>query len=258
MHPNGTRRDPIREEYFLSVEAFESASNYLFWIIAALSCAIFFIDRPENPFAHQITQWTFSALTIGMFVIGIAQRLYLIPRAEDARRRDFISSAFEVSLSYKSTAGYYNNSLTDPNQRIAAQILENSFFSKTIILHMLRRERMTTACYAAMWLLAVLNRDTDIGLLAIVSQVIFSEQIISNWLRLESARMRYEKTYEDTYRLLQTKDFSGVFTARVIEILGFYEASKINSGIVLSSAIFEKLNHQLSVEWEEIKSRLGI
>lgn len=252
------RQDPVRTGYFRAVEVFEGISDWLFLATAVFSCLVFFIDKAESPYFYGLSHGAFAVLAISLFGIGTLLKIYLIPRAEDARRQDFISNAFGVPLSHKLSIGYYNNNLTDPIRRAAAQLLENSFFSKSISIYMARNERLMVAGYMLVWLLALLYRSTDIGLVAIASQVVFSEQILSRWLRLESLRMRYERTYDEAYRLLQSKAAPNVFRARVFEIFGFYETAKVSSGIILSAALFEKLNPELSKEWEEIKVRLGL
>jgi hypothetical protein len=67
-----------------------------------------------------------------MFVLGLALRLHWTPRAEDERRRDFLSNAYGISLTHNQTTGYYNNNQTAPTRRVAANVMENSFFTRSI------------------------------------------------------------------------------------------------------------------------------
>lgn len=53
--------------------------------------------------------------------------------------------------------------------------------------------------YAVTWSICVLNRQTDLGIVVAASQAVFSEQVVSKWLRLEWQRIRFEKTYDDVF-----------------------------------------------------------
>jgi hypothetical protein len=121
-------------------------------------------------------------------------------------------------------------------------------------------ERIRVAVYALIWIFALLNRATDLALAAAMAQAVFSEQIISRWVRLEWLRMRFERTYEHLYRLVQTTtNFNKEeFRVRVLESFGEYETGKGYGGITLSARIFERLNPSLSLEWAEIRKTLNI
>jgi len=184
--------------------------------------------------------------------------LYLTPRAEDKRRQDFFSSACNVNLIHQQTDGYYNNDFKDPIKRMAAQVLENSLFSKEIALRMARRERIKVVVYALIWLVLLLNRRTDLGWIVAASQAIYSEQILSKLFRLEWLRIRFEKTFDDVFRLFQTKPSVAQFNAHALNALSMYETAKANAGITLSSTIFDDLNPTLSTEWDKVKACLKI
>mgnify|MGYP001765001117 CR=1 FL=1 len=66
--------------------------------------------------------------------------------------------------------GYYNNSETNSVKRLGASLLENSFFSKSILLTMARGERFRMGLYVLVWLIALFNRATDLALVAAMAQ----------------------------------------------------------------------------------------
>lgn len=253
-----SKSDPIRENYYAAVERADQASDILFYITAVLSIVSLFVEKATRPVAYEIVQTGFAISVVALFAIGLLSRLYWTPRAEDKRRQDFFTSACGVNLSHQKTDGYYNNDFTKPIERMAAQVLENSHFSKAIALRMARSERIKVVLYAAVWLMCVLNRNADLGLIVAASQAVFSEQIVSRWLRLEWLRIRFEKTYEELRRMFQAKPASEPFNAMTLESLAMYETAKATAGITLSSSSFHKLNDDLSAEWEQIKVGLGI
>ena len=70
--------------------------------------------------------------------------------------------------------------------------------------------------------------------------------------------MRFEKTYEDVYRLFQSIPIASKFNAMTLESLGMYETAKANGAITLSSRVFNEMNDALSIEWDRIKAELHI
>ena len=253
-----SRSDPIRENYYASVQMADRASDLLFGVGVILSFCPLLIDKERHEDLYGVILIIFGLSAVLLFMLGAIQRLYLTPRAEDKRRQDFFSSACNVSLTHEKTDGYYNNELKDPVRRIAAQVLENSLFTKEISLQMARRERFKAGSYLILWLALLFYRRVDIGWLVAASQVLFSEQILSKWLRLEWLRVRSEKTFDDVFRLFQTRPKSAQFHAHALDAVTMYESAKATAAITLSSKIFDRLNPSLSDEWERIKRMLNL
>lgn len=253
-----SRFDPIRKSYYDAVELADKMSDWLFYAGAVLSIATLFVDRAVYPDAYDVLLIAFGISVFALFAIGLASRLYLTPRAEDKRRQDFFSSACGVNLIHQKTDGYYNNDFTDPIKRMAAQVLENSHFSKAIALRMAKGERIKIVIYAVLWLICLLYRRTDLGVVVAASQAVFSEQVLARWIRLEWLRMRFEKTFDDVYKVFQSQPPVGEFNAMTLDALSMYETAKANAAITLSSRIFEDLNATLSADWDAIKAALKI
>lgn len=260
MDSKPTKIDPIRQRYYRPLEVAEACSAWLFYGVAALSILTLIVDRGVSPLLYDFTQGAFVLGVLALFLIGLGTRLYWTPRADDKRRQDLLSNSFAVAITHEQTSGYYNNEQTNPLRRLCVSLLENSFFSKNITLIMARDERVRVVLYAIVWLIALLNRSTDLALTAAMAQAIFSEQIISRWIRLEWHRMRFERVYEHLYRLVQnTTNFNkDEFRARVIEAFGEYETGKGYGGITLSSHVFDLHNDSLSSEWEQVKQKLKL
>jgi hypothetical protein len=124
---------------------------------------------------------------------------------------------------------------------------------------MCRAERLVVGIYLVAWLLAVLNRNTDYDAMIVASQILLSEQLVSRAVRIEWLRGRSEAVFDTVYGLLQAMDRSGDnFAARVIQELVKYENTKSNAVVTLSSTVFNRLNPELSEQWEGIKSELGV
>lgn len=256
--PSPTRRDPIGERHFKPLETADLVSDLCFYIAAALSFAALLVDNTNWPALYALVQSLFFFAVLAGFVVGIATKLYWRPIAEDQRRADLISNATSVAVSVQRTEGYYNNEEVDPLRRLGLIIMENSHFTRAIALKMLYRERIFVGGYITLFLIALLYRKTDLALLAVAAQAIFSEQVLSRWLRLEWLRIRSEKVFEQTYSVFQRSPSTEVLFAKILELYGLYETGKANAGISLSSRIFYSNNARLSEEWEEIKATLKL
>lgn len=250
--------DPVRSKYFNPLKWAEYISNALFYVGAALSIVVLYIDKTVHSTLYTTTMTAFAVSVAALFITGMAVRLYFGPRAADQRTRDFVSSVYNVKLTHVLTDGYYNNTLQTPAGRLAAQVLENTHFSKAIAQTMAKSERARVGIYALLWLISMLNRQAGLDLLVVGSQVVLSEQILSKWLRLEWMRSRCEIIYNDVYALFQLHTSDDMFNARALEAFVKYESVKANAALTLSETIFEKQNAVLSSEWDEIKLALKL
>lgn len=201
---------------------------------------------------YEEAQIVFLIVALVLFGINHALRLYLIPRAEESRVQDFLSSAHNVKLTQDTTEKYYNNDETDPYRRSALQLLENLFFTKNVSAEMLKATRIICALYLLSWLGLVFCRDVSLGWIFVASQVLFSEEVFSKYLRLEWLRNRTGRLYEDVYRLFQTSINKKDFEIQTLEKFIIYEKIKAGLAVTLSSKIFNKRNDDLSTEWEKI------
>lgn len=250
--------DPIRETYYRPLELAEAWGNVFFYIAAALSLIAPMIDRATHPICYGAVQLPFILAVVALCALGIATRLYFAPRARAKRYLDFLSSAYDIQLTDSRTAGYYNNQANEPLKRVAWQVLENSFHSKDTALRMAVIERFKVSIYVVLWLVVVLIRGTDLGIAVLAAQIVFSEQILSRWLRLEWLRTQFEEIFEELYRQIQSRPDQHRFEVIALEFLGRYEMAKANSGITLSAKIFSKRRDLLATKWENIKTDLSL
>jgi hypothetical protein len=255
MVNGSSKSDPIRTRYYVPLEHAELILDILFYLTAATSIITLLVDSTAQPTFYDVVQTTFVLLIVAVFILGLAIRLYFFPRAHEKRYQDFLSHVFEVPLSHEQTTGYYNSSISGDYNRIAAQLLENSLYSKDTALAMARAERTKIAIYVIIWLLVALNRASGLAAVVVVVQIIFSEQLLSRWFRLEWLRREFERTYDELFRLLQNRAKLKVV---VLEILGRYEFAKATAGITLSSRIFKKRSAATDAEWARIKKLLEL
>jgi hypothetical protein len=247
--------DPIGQRYFAPLSLADRVSDVLFYISAVLSLAVPLVEQSRYPTIYTVAQIAFAVSVIALFTVTLAIRLYFSPRAQFRRYQDFLAHAFGKPLSAQQTSGYYNNAATTVPRRIAAQVLENSFYSHDTVSQMAKIERIRVLVYILLYVLVILYRSTDLATIAIAAQIVFSEQILSRWLRLEWLRRECERTYDDVYRQFQSR---GQMDAFSIEAVGRYEIAKATAAISLSSRIFEASSDRTNAEWAKIRTTLGI
>jgi len=252
------RKDPIRTTYFRPLEIIEAVSGWFFYLGAVASLAPLLIDKTTYPKLYSGALGVFVLTVIVIFVTGNATRLYFSPRAEDARRKDFLSNTFGFDLIHQRTTGYYNNQESNIYKRMCLSVLENLFFTKAILREMAPIARAKAFIYLGAWLIVVIWREMPLDWIATAAQVLFGEEILTRWLRLEWSRSRAERIYDATHRLLQSNSDPNRLPAYAVEAFGDYEAGKALGGILLSQKIFDHLNPTLTLEWERVKLGLPI
>lgn len=252
--------DTVRENYYKPLEHADRIGSWLFWMVSILSIAALLVDRAAYTIAYDVIQISFVVGVFLFFVQGQVQKLYFFPRAEDARRRELLQNSFGVTLTSEETIGYYNNDQTNPVKRLAASTMESAFFTSYISRRMLSWQRATTAAYACVYFVAVLCRSTDLELLAVLAQALFSEDIASRWLRLEWLRNRSEKIYESFQSMFVARPaFSRpIAQSQAVDLFSLYETTKSTAAILLSTKIFNKHNADLTARWEQIRQKLGL
>jgi hypothetical protein len=252
--------DALTRKFYAPLAFVEKFSNGCFWVAAALSIAVFFVEKASYPVASNIAQAAFVVVVIVQFILGLWMRLSLSTRAQEKRIADFLSSAFQFPLLAQPSRGYFDNTELDAFRKIVASLIENLLFTKTILQVMFTRELLVVVTYSIVWLLSLLNRSADLALITALAQVVFSEQLLSRFIRIAWLRAKTEGMYEDAYAIIQSSPTasSAQFRARVIDCLLRYETAKAVAAVSLSTKVFRKLNPTLSAEWAQTADALQI
>lgn len=256
--PPPAKHDPIHERFFEPLETFERWSGRLFYVTAVVSFLPIFVEKKEYPTLFEIIQISFVLFVVALFIAGLVVRVWLMPEAHDARRTDFLSHAYRLPLTHQQTQGYYNNDQADPLRRIGVMTMENAFFTKEILRSMTRWERWKTVVYLAGFLASLMYRGYPAEVWGVVAQAVFSEQIVSRFLRMEWLMRRADRAYNEIYALFESTPATLSMHARAIGGFVLYETSKDNAAITLSTKTFNQKNPALSKEWDKIRESLKL
>lgn len=231
----------------------------LFWCIAGLSLLQIFPSVVPQLITTFISI-AFVLLTLIFFSLSQAQRYYWLARAESERRRALLTDALGVPLSHEVTQLYYNNSYEPSLRRLGANLLENSFFSSEVTKSMLGGCRLQSGLYLSLWVIFFALRYSDYQLLIVVTQIVFSAEIIASWINLEILHRRYESCFEKLKALFRLNDgLSGASSiAEILDVAITYESAKAAAGVLLDENTFQKMNETLTNRWNRMRLNLGI
>ena len=256
---NAVRIDEI-DQYYAPINTLKRISTLLFWGNAGLS---FFMPYALSIFGQigaGVLQVIFLVSVLTFFSISQVSSLYLVPRAEIMRRKQLFSDSFGLPFSEDHTSLYYNNLFSPSVQRLGANTMENALFSKEIAARMLGRKRIIIMGYIIVWLVIFSIRHNNLEILTWITQLVFSGEILTEWLKLEILRFSSEQTYKELYShfLHKLGQDSPSSKANVLNAFVTYEAAKSTAGILLSTNDFKRLNPTLSKQWEQICKELDM
>lgn len=248
------------DHYYKPIEETEFLSSVLFCASAALSVVVLYSRHIPFQSMQDVPMLLFAGCVVVHLVLTLYLKFYLIPIAEGRRRKQLLTNSFDVPLTSEQTRAYYNNPLAPSIRRLGANVLENSFFAKAVCGEMAVRERVKVLIYFIVWFFAALWPGTPLDMLVIVTQTVFSGEILARLVSIEVLRHRNEVLYGELYtEFLHKVDFnSSTGTACILDAFATYEAAKASAALKQSTRIFTALNPDLTRQWKEITEQLGM
>ncbi len=251
------KKDPV-SKYYKNIETAKFFENCLFYASGILSFSLLLLSSENYPYTIKILQVLFPIITIVFVAIWIIIRSYLTTLAQEIRFFDFLSHAYDTPLVATRTKKYYNNKETNIFRRIAVQTLENTFYSKNILACMAYSERIKIGLYFLILAIAITIRQTDLSIISLITQLVFSEQLFSAYIRTEFLKNKIDKLYNEIYSLIASRQKWKTFEVVSLKIICIYEMAKAQNGITFSSKIFKDKSPSLDKEWVKIKKTLGL
>lgn len=249
------RVDEISKYYKIS-DVLDKTANVLFYILALLAVALPF---SKQEYIRSIVSVLFVVLAVAYFILRYSDILIFMPYADKMRRKQLLSDSFALSLVHESTEEYYNNTYVPSVKRLGANILENSLFSQRVLEAMLLHERIKVGLYFMLWVAALASRNICQDVVIVISQSVFSAEVLARWISMEILRSRYSEVYNGLYKIFLTKQHESTEAMPLIlDEFSSYECAKAAAWVRLSSKIFFKINPEVTIEWGKIKTKLGM
>ena len=204
------------------------------------------------------------------WVRGSASASYPLPevsshsdRRREAKETNYSTNSFDVPLTPEQTQAYYNNPLAPSIRRLRCKCLGELLFREGSLWEdggPGTERRAKVLVYFIVWILAALWRGTPLEILVVVTQTVFSGEILARLVSIEVLRHRNEDLFEELYHeFLHKVDFrSSTGTACILDAFATYEAAKASAAFKQSTRIFMALNPNLTRQWKEITEQLGM
>ncbi len=250
------RADEVSRYYNPAIKLeFVGASLFLLNVLFSLGMLF---SASLSSSLQNVLQSVFIALVLIQFTVSQINRFYLIPKAERMRREQMLSDAFGTPLSHDKTSLYYNNNYSPSIKRLGANIMENALFSSEVAANILVSKRILIGGYLIVWVLVFFLRQNNLEIIIWITQIVFSGEIIVQWLNLEVLRIRQERTYEKLHShfLHEIGGNSQRAIATILDSFVAYETAKSSAAYLLSTKVFNKLNPDLTRKWEKVCKEL--
>jgi hypothetical protein len=246
----------IAQNHYKVASKAEGFGSLIFYLVLFISTCLLLFSGPT-------TESCLHPCLVALAILAVACTVITtIYQTEGNRilRTGQLSDAFGAGLGEKVRDDYYNNLLPKTARRLAATTLENTFFTKEILLKMLTKERIKNGLYFILLVVLLVCRWTSTNWLLMFAQMLFSADLILKWIRLERFRIRASRVYAQLEQFFLQRGDADKPNDMAILLAAFtdYECAKDEAVIPLDQKIFEELNLILSKQWEETQQRLNM
>lgn len=250
--------------YFGSFEQSKSFTKYAeltLWV-STIVLIVAFIVKAYNPC------WTiYSELMSNIncfFIISYAILSFVADNifyhASIQRREDFIDNSFKTTIAeYRSVNYYTNDDIVEGIYKMAVNGFENSLFTYNISNKMTTSLWIKNVVFAILILLFAIfgYNNTFILLIQLSLPILLLQQAIKHTLFV----YRIKRVFENFRRLfndLKNESDSKLKRPGILLNLLDYETTLTYGAILLDSDIYNKLNKDLSVKWNQMKTDYNI
>lgn len=251
------RKDEV-DKYYKPAKLVSDIAKYVFW--ANLICTLILLFNLSEILASFIRVVSIVLTTVYTVLVAYHD-LYLFKRAEDERRKVFISDALGIKSSTKKTVGYYNNIEKRSFLRLGIDCYESVYFTRKTTNKMLPIRLLggivTLLLYVAFLGTVAMTTITGVDkfdLALVITQTIFSSEILVSVVKLVLYSINLKNIEDGLYDLLIKNKPTNAkkLDALLLDAVMDYECLKSYYSIALSSKTFKKNNGQWSEEWKQI------
>lgn len=238
----------------------DSALNKLLKVSAFLAVITLLVDITKvfpnyNEFIQLVLNSFTCLLAIAYFITDIAFN-YFFQSAEIKRRKDFIDNSLGTHLSEQNSIGYFSNESKQTGIfKLGLNCFENSLFTKTVSSKMFNP--LLVKLLIVVLGFVALALFTDNKTLTTVLQLSLPLTIIQQAVKLYFFKNKIESIYNQFYTIFSSTTGSQQENLIINNVIN-YESTLAWGSILLDSKIFDEVNPELSILWEDIKNRLSI
>ena len=244
------RKDEIQELYD-KCDNIAKKSNILFIINIILSFILLFDFKYREIFIIGSL-----LLTIVYVILTNINEMYFSNLAENERRKSLLKESFNVNTTLKETNKYYNNEEKPSIIKLGLNCYESVFFTKKVVDKMLPINILKITVLTIVYIILMIKLE-NMDLLLVITQTIFSAEIIFTFLKLCYYKFQLDKIYKDFESIffkmgLKNKDIDVLILDTTMD----YECLKSYCKISTSSKIFFDNNKKWSKEWQKLLKKV--
>ncbi len=244
------RKDEIQELYD-KCDNIAKKSNILFIINIILSFILLFDFKYREIFIIGSL-----LLTIVYVILTNINEMYFSNLAENERRKSLLKESFNVNTTLKETNKYYNNEEKPSIIKLGLNCYESVFFTKKVVDKMLPINILKITVLTIVYIILMIKLE-NMDLLLVITQTIFSAEIIFTFLKLCYYKFQLDKISKDFESIffkmgLKNKDIDVLILDTTMD----YECLKSYCKISTSSKIFFDNNEKWSKEWQKLLKKV--
>jgi len=248
------------------IDKLQNYNAFVFYLIILFSIISLIMGKFPclNSEVLIVKNFIYVLLYIMYGIITIVVDYILYPEAQEVTRNDFLDNSLGTKfIEINSSSKYYSNDeLNEGFYRLAVNFFESCYFTVNISNKMkFKKLVVTLVLLLCFFPLIYIGIKETYQLVIIALQSLLSVYFFSGLLKLMLFSKRNNEIFESLKQLFQVENLKGnmnSYTGLLLKLYLDYESNKAWSYIHLSSEIYEKMNIQLSEEWNQIKTKYSI
>ncbi len=244
------RKDEIQELYD-KCDNITKKANILFIINIILSFILLFDFKYREVFIIGSL-----LLTIAYVILTNINEIYFSNLAENERRKSLLKESFNVNTTLKETNKYYNNEEEPSIVKLGLNCYESAFFTKKVVDKMLPINILKIIVLTIIYIILMIKLE-NMDLLLVITQTIFSAEIIFTFLKLCYYKFQLDKICKEFESIFFKIGFKNKdIDVLILDTTMDYECLKSYCKISTSSKIFFDNNEKWSKEWQKLLKKV--
>src|SRR5258706_942978 len=181
---------------------------------------------------------------------------YIFQDAESKRRDDFFDNSLNTKIAEENSQGYFSNDGHSPGiMKMGVNCFENSYLTKSVATKMLRLMVIKSIVVLVLFIVMAFLPDRDFLITAVQLALPFT--IIQQTVRLFIFRNRIARVFRHFQQIFSSTT-NGQKEQLIIHNVTSYETTLAWACIKLDSKLFNTMNPDLSLQWEDKKKSYNL
>lgn len=233
------------------------------WTISACTVILpvlnYFSTNAVAQTIYNVINFLYFLIIIFYCILNIYTETFLYPATARKRRKGFIDNSLGSKFLEKPVEGYYtNDKLSQGPYKMIVNCAENCYFTKSIakamIPQIIAKNVLCGLAFLTIAYIGIKDSLVAIPILQILLSTLFFTELVHHINFIE----KLEQLFEQFKTFFINKPNEQQLLQEAVLFFLDYETTLAYNKAPLSDAVYERLNEQLSKEWEELKDRYEI